>query len=93
MKSLEPVKSRQAPAADAQAAGDFSAGEVLIAAARHGDWIRLAGTAELWGVEYSREAQAMVAQVPHGLEAAPPVEASVWVPIAARSNRALRATA
>ena len=84
MKSLEAVKSRLSPFASAAFGGDFACGEVLIAAERHGDWLRVAGTQDLWGVRYSKEAELMVAQAPHEQQAE--VEAtSVWVPIDARS--------
>eukprot|EP00913_Durusdinium_trenchii_P004040 g3742.t1 len=65
VRSLDPVKSRQQPSPNGQAFGEFSPGEVLIAAERQGDWIRVAGTSDLWGVEYSEEAKITVAAVPH----------------------------
>ncbi|CAK9019963.1 unnamed protein product [Durusdinium trenchii] len=83
VRSLDPVKSRQQPSPNGQAFGEFSPGEVLIAAERQGDWIRVAGTSDLWGVEYSEEAKITVAAVPHapGVQAQPTDDSSVWVPI------------
>lgn len=84
VKSLDPVKSRLLPSSEGQQFGEFSAGEVLIAAERNGDWIRVASTSDLWGVEYSAEAKMSVAAVPHtnpGLQSQPSDDSSVWVPI------------
>ncbi|CAK9078938.1 Uncharacterized protein SCF082_LOCUS37685 [Durusdinium trenchii] len=80
VRSLDPVKSRQQPSPNGQAFGEFSPGEVLIAAERQGDWIRVAGTSDLWGVEYSEEAKITVAAVPHapGVQAQPTDDSSVW---------------
>lgn len=118
VKSLDPVKSRLLPSREGMEFGEFSPGEILIAAERrgmvhnspiegsrnkqckedlkkkqqthlwpdrNGDWIRVAGTCDLWGVEYSPEAKISVAAVPHAnpaLQSQPTDDSSVWVPIA-----------
>eukprot|EP00434_Breviolum_minutum_P044211 symbB.v1.2.039464.t1/scaffold6578.1/size17795/1 len=84
VKSLDPVKSRLLPSREGMEFGEFSPGEILIAAERNGDWIRVAGTCDLWGVEYSPEAKISVAAVPHAnpaLQSQPTDDSSVWVPI------------
>ena len=53
--------------------------------ARNADWIRVAGTCDLWGVDYSAEAKMSVAAVPHAnpaLQSQPTDDSSVWVPVA-----------
>lgn len=86
VRSLDPVKSREAPVIDGREFGEFSPGEVLIAAERKGDWIRVAATLDLWGVEYSAWAKlsvaAPLAHAQPGQSMPPPADdSSVWVPI------------
>eukprot|EP00931_Biecheleriopsis_adriatica_P056415 TRINITY_DN33422_c0_g2_i1.p1 TRINITY_DN33422_c0_g2~~TRINITY_DN33422_c0_g2_i1.p1 ORF type:complete len:389 (+),score=64.81 TRINITY_DN33422_c0_g2_i1:1-1167(+) len=85
--SVDPVKSRVRPSADAALFGQFSRGEKLIAAERNGDWIRIASTADLWGVDYTSEAKASMSLATpcHGTpdvkDQRPVDDSSIWVPI------------
>ncbi|CAJ1358179.1 unnamed protein product [Effrenium voratum] len=89
VKCLDPVTSRRSPEPTSRSFGQVSPGEVLVAAERNGDWIRVAGTADLWGVEYSARAKAAVAAPPahtaaldsEPAEPMPADDSSVWVPI------------
>lgn len=65
---------------------DQSCKKLPFESERNGDWIRVASTADLWGVEYSAEAKMSVAAVPHShpaLQSQPSDDSSVWVPIVA----------
>ena len=62
----------------------------IFSPGRNGDWIRVASTSDLWGVEYSAEAKMSVAAVPHSapaVQSEPSDDSSVWVPIASWAKR------